>query len=60
MLIDSKTGKEIKLPKIHGNKKMKNPITGKTMTYSEWRKAGFKSADNLIKALKDSTGLTPI
>lgn len=60
MLINSKTGKEIKLPKIHGNKKIKDPITGTIRTYADWKRAGEEAAENLIKALNDPTGLTPI
>jgi hypothetical protein len=51
MLIDSVTNSEIKLPKIHGNTKVRNPITGqKDRTLSQWRRAGKESAEKLIKA----------
>jgi hypothetical protein len=51
MLRDSVTKKEIRLPKVHGNTKVVNPITGtKDRTLSEWRRAGRDAADHLIKA----------
>lgn len=51
ILRDVQTGKSIQLPKIHGNTKIANVITGqKTMTISQWKKAGSDAADRLIKA----------
>ena len=46
------TVKEIlsQFPKIHGNTKVRNPITGqKDRTLAQWRQAGWRAADNLIK-----------
>ncbi|MDO8609369.1 MAG: hypothetical protein Q7R95_02385 [bacterium] len=53
MLRDSETGKEIKLPKIHGNTKVRNIITGKKdRTLAQWRQAGRDAADRLLKVFK--------
>lgn len=61
MLRDSQTGLPIVLPKIHGNKKIRNLLTGKKdRTMGQWRRQAKESAENLIKALNDPTGLTPI
>jgi hypothetical protein len=50
-MLRDENGKEIKLPKVHGNTKVRNPITGqKDRTLSQWKRAGWEAADHLIKA----------
>ncbi len=54
ILKDSQTGLPIYLPKVHGNTKIRNLITGeKDRTASQWRKAAEESAKRLIKAFKN-------
>jgi hypothetical protein len=51
MLRDAKTGAEIEIPRIHGNTKVRNLLTGqKDRTMAEWRRQIKASADRLIKA----------
>jgi hypothetical protein len=54
MLIDSVTKQPIVIPKLHGNTKVRNLITGKKdRTVAQWRRAAKESAQRLIEAFKD-------
>lgn len=54
ILKDIKSGKAVKLPKVHGNTKVRNIITGKRdMTLGQWRRAAQESATHLINALHE-------
>lgn len=60
-LRDSHNGLPIRLPKIHGNKKIRNLLTGKKdRTMGQWRRQAKESVENLIKALNDPSAATPI
>jgi hypothetical protein len=51
MLIDSKTKKPIKLPRIHGNTKIRNILTGKKdRTMSQWKRQARESMRSLVEA----------
>ena len=55
ILRDIHSGKSVKLPKIHGNKKIRNILTGKKdRTMVQWRRAGKESANRLIKAFAEN------
>lgn len=52
ILRDVSSGKFLKLSKIHGNKIVKNPITGQKIRMGEWRKRNKRQNQALIKVLK--------
>lgn len=58
ILRDIKSGKAVKLPKIHGNKKIRNILTGKKdRTMAQWRRAGKEASERLIKALAEDSSI---
>lgn len=55
VLIDHKTGKQIELPKIHGNKII-NILGIRKVRYGEWKRQAKESNEQLLKALSDPNG----
>lgn len=50
MLIDTRTKKEIVVPKIHGNKVIE--VFGQKIRYGEWRRRARISGKKLVDSLK--------
>jgi len=56
LLLRDKNGMPITFPRIHGNTKVRNIITGKKdRNMSQWRRQAKESAERLIKAFSNDT-----